>query len=522
MPWEVIGQVSSIFSLLAFISATIAWVYRKKLKTDYQLIKSTPENDRAKVILAKYGVIELDATKLNEDQNYQIALTQLENRSSYLKNILILIAIIASLATIVLIIALNNNSELASKEGELKATNNQVHQLIAQVEELTEKLEKEIRENTQNQTIEIVIKASDGNHISQIRESLRPIIDSLDALDKLGVLNSESQSKLSNAKTTLNLSEIIFFQPDMVAYIAFQLLSPEERSFFLKIIENYEFYNSEFAYRIPDEINKKSERETWLFMQASTWPDRIRSPNTPGHIYNYLRWHYISTPIFLDENAKNKFGKSIDIDLEYSEELHIEELNLIQALYYVKSNIVDENTSESIKAVYLFWLLNLVCEIHKPLHTSSLWTKEIFPNSDRGGNMIQIELEGLKNIRLHALWDGAPGRSSLRTFQDLSNKAESLLSNQNLVYQGNEAAINMNILNWYEESYKLASTVVYTKRLLDIIHIQESSGKNQLEPIKLSEEYFLQTGNILKNRLVEASFRLEKVLSEIYNNSNNS
>jgi len=54
----------------------------------------------------------------------------------------------------------------------------------------------------------------------------------------------------------------------------------------------------------------------------------------------------------------------------------------------------------------LAWLFHFVGDVHQPLHTIQLFTRE-YPNGDRGGNemCVRASLNGAP-IELHRLWDG--------------------------------------------------------------------------------------------------------------------
>lgn len=66
--WDAISNVNSGVTLIAFLVAAAAWLYRGKLLADAELIRTAPEEERAKLVLANYGFFEVDTAKLKRDQ----------------------------------------------------------------------------------------------------------------------------------------------------------------------------------------------------------------------------------------------------------------------------------------------------------------------------------------------------------------------------------------------------------------------------------------------------------------------
>ena len=63
------------------------------------------------------------------------------------------------------------------------------------------------------------------------------------------------------------------------------------------------------------------------------------------------------------------------------------------------------DASDESRSIFLCWLLHLVGDLHQPLHTSTLISKQ-FPNGDLGGNLFLVSLkEGGPAVVLHTYWD---------------------------------------------------------------------------------------------------------------------
>src|SRR4029450_371927 len=105
--------------------------------------------------------------------------------------------------------------------------------------------------------------------------------------------------------------------------------------------------------------------------------------------FNHGTWHYINVPHFLsptDEQAlagKVKVNQSLDPPAK-----PIEEMNAIQTIRLARSMLADDKISKSEKAIMLAWLFHLVGDIHQPLHSTALFSQKLFPDGDRGGNLI--------------------------------------------------------------------------------------------------------------------------------------
>src|SRR5258707_10011420 len=78
------------------------------------------------------------------------------------------------------------------------------------------------------------------------------------------------------------------------------------------------------------------------------------------------------------------------------------------------------------RAVALTWLFHLVGDLHQPLHTIQLFSRE-YPHGDRGGNEVCIRLAPERApLDLHRLWDGL--LTSTNNIGRLSKIAAELLS----------------------------------------------------------------------------------------------
>lgn len=96
--WQAIGLVSSGITLVAFIVAVAAWVYRQHAVRDERLIKAAAEADRAKLVSDALEFFNVDTQKLTKDQRYEIAIEQIRARARRFLIACVVVVIVAFLA----------------------------------------------------------------------------------------------------------------------------------------------------------------------------------------------------------------------------------------------------------------------------------------------------------------------------------------------------------------------------------------------------------------------------------------
>ena len=81
---------------------------------------------------------------------------------------------------------------------------------------------------------------------------------------------------------------------------------------------------------------------------------------------------------------------------------------------------------------------------------------------------------------------------------------------------GERAAANQDVKAWLDESHQLAKTVAYDVEVTDFVRrFQQSGASNELPRLSLSEGYLKQGGAVANRCLVEAGYRLGKMLEGI-------
>ncbi len=109
------------------------------------------------------------------------------------------------------------------------------------------------------------------------------------------------------------------------------------------------------------------------------------------------------------------------------------------------------------RTIALAWLLHLVGDVHQPLHTVQLFSRE-YPHGDRGGNEVCIRLApGRAALDLHRLWDGLI--TSTNNVGRLRNIATELLSKFSRV--GLRELDQKQPDAWAKKSYEIAVKIAY-------------------------------------------------------------
>jgi hypothetical protein len=200
----------------------------------------------------------------------------------------------------------------------------------------------------------------------------------------------------------------------------------------------------------------------------STWMDEIRSDST----YAYTStWHYAN----VDE------GKTYEtMDKEPKGDV-------ITATLLSVSQLKNKNLPDSVRSMYLKFLIHLIGDMHCPMHAGRL--------TDRGGNGFPVKWKGT-DTNLHSLWDtyiieDARNWSSIEwsSYIDIAMNRK-----QRKAIQAGAP------LDWFED------TVVYAK------DIYENTGRNQT----LTQSYARKYTPLLEDQFLKAGYRLAGLLNAIF------
>jgi len=221
-------------------------------------------------------------------------------------------------------------------------------------------------------------------------------------------------------------------------------------------------------------LSKKAKKEVRKLLDGhtlvyySTWMDDIRSDST----YAFTNtWHYAN----IDEGyTYETMKKDSNGDVITATELSIARLK-------------DKHLPDSVRSMYLKFLIHLIADMHCPMHAGRL--------SDRGGNGFPVKWKGADS-NLHRIWDvsvieDAKSWSSIEwtTYIDINMSRKKRLA----IQSGKP-------VDWFEE------TVVYANEIY----------KNTRRNASLTQTYATKYTPLLENQFLIAGYRLSGVLNDIF------
>jgi hypothetical protein len=300
----------------------------------------------------------------------------------------------------------------------------------------------------------------------------------------------------------------------LVAAIAFKRLTPDERKKVLEILKHHPRFDPDFDDQMPGSVAAGSDerQQEWLFQQAAVWPDMARQFH--GNLkdtYHRPLWHYINRPIFLTDADRTAMEGHLHINLSLDPPATMnKEMNVIQTIRLARKVLKDPMASKMDKGLMLSWLFHTVGDIHQPLHSSALFSSQVFKEGDHGGNLVNTKEES----NLHTLWDHFPG--DRLSFKNVHNKAKALMAVQDWATAGTAAAGELNESKWLDESFELATTKVYDIDLMAHLRVVEMDGSQvDFPPFDLDDEYLKDADKICDKRVVEAGYRLGEILKQL-------
>lgn len=257
----------------------------------------------------------------------------------------------------------------------------------------------------------------------------------------------------------------------LITAIAWQQLSPASQQFIGTALVAH-----------PDHERWAKQARTTdplaVFCEASNWPDSIRhdprfydetrddaTPPLPGlkDTARHKRWHYVDI-----ENGNVVKGE-LDRQIVLLEQL-LRSTRKNGEIYYL-----------------LPWLAHLVGDIHQPFHVGR--------RADDGGNGIEIENPFNKRLpfsSLHTYWDDLPGPPWLR--------GKRLEKNVAMLIETFPPPTQGDVTLWLKESHQLMDKAY-------------PDTEGSLLPL-ISESFHEQARNITNRRLVDAGYRLGRLLEK--------
>ena len=283
-----------------------------------------------------------------------------------------------------------------------------------------------------------------------------------------------------------------------VAMVAWDQLDPPTRQKLVAILDQHKLRDRDLL----GHRQQGDHRDVTLFLNASTWPDTVKSPNDPmTFTENHPTWHYVDYPVSTDGTAGPMPTESWDG--------HSDPANLLQAMQKITAEFADPRTALDRRAIDLCWLEHLVGDIHQPLHASSYYSKD-FSAGDRGGNSYMTMLTG-HITALHGYWDGLEGRGTGETF--VTRTAKRIEAAHPLSKFADQLKVD-DVTAWAKESNQLAMHVVYDDGKLGGIPRDKLRGGNTKPPAAPSN-YDKVAHETADRQIALGGYRLAKLLNTL-------
>jgi hypothetical protein len=302
----------------------------------------------------------------------------------------------------------------------------------------------------------------------------------------------------------------------IVGLVAYEQMTDGTRTKVNELLRAHPRFAAHFERLMPREVVRENDvvKAQWIFAHSGTWPDLVRQANgsvdrTDVDRFNRPYWHFINQPVFLSEAEGHKLLPSLRLfdSREPTGDPDDPSMNIVQAFKNSSHIVGDAAAPLESRAVHLCWLAHLAGDSHQPLHAASLYTSNRFPQGDRGGNELDIEHEW----KLHAFWDSQV--CTEESFATLQVLAANLTKNETRSAVGREATVSIDIEKWIDESNAYAKRVVYTEEVLTKVAAREDH--THLGPLELSSGYRADAETLAERRVVEAGYRLAKLLDEL-------
>ena len=200
----------------------------------------------------------------------------------------------------------------------------------------------------------------------------------------------------------------------------------------------------------------------------ANWPDNVR--NSPEW-KNTSTWHYVNIP---PQETKEQF----------IEQLKNNKPNIYTAIQNVKGVIVDKNTPDADREIYLRFLVHFLGDMMQPMHTGR--------EEDLGGNLIKIQFFK-KDTNLHSLWDSGLIDNTKYSYTEYAKVLD--VKSKEEIKQIQSGSLE----DWLYESHQAANQ----------LYASVKPGENY------SYDYQEQYKDLLERQLLHAGLRLAKILNEV-------
>jgi len=201
----------------------------------------------------------------------------------------------------------------------------------------------------------------------------------------------------------------------------------------------------------------------------ANWPDNVR--NSPEW-KNTSTWHYVNIP---PQESKEQFIEQLKNN---------NKPNIYTAIQNVKGIIVDKNTPDADREIYLRFLVHFLGDMMQPMHTGR--------EEDLGGNLIKIQFFK-KDTNLHSLWDSGLIDNTKYSYTEFARVLD--VKSKEEINQIQSGSLE----DWLYESHQTANQ----------LYASVKPGENY------SYDYQEQYKELLERQLLHAGLRLAKILNEV-------
>ena len=201
----------------------------------------------------------------------------------------------------------------------------------------------------------------------------------------------------------------------------------------------------------------------------ANWPDNVR--NSPEW-KNTSTWHYVNIP---PQETKEQFIEQLKNN---------NKPNIYTAIQNAKGIIVDKNTPDADREIYLRFLVHFLGDMMQPMHTGR--------EEDLGGNLIKIQFFK-KDTNLHSLWDSGLIDNTKYSYTEYARVLD--VKSKEEINQIQSGSLE----DWLYESHQAANQ----------LYASVKPGENY------SYDYQQQYNALLERQLLHAGLRLAKILNEV-------
>ncbi|MBZ9678261.1 S1/P1 nuclease [Mesorhizobium sp. ES1-1] len=305
-----------------------------------------------------------------------------------------------------------------------------------------------------------------------------------------------------------------------VAATAWDLLSPAAKAEASRLIRMNPQYNAWVAAVPQPYIGALRDIDRYTFIRAAVWADDIKemqdyksaskddaaATSEAGRNIGYADklihgyWHYKDIPYTRDGSVPPA-PDPVDASTQ------------IKALRAALPKTA--GMSDDIRSYDLVWLLHLVGDVHQPLHSTALFTKELKAKwtaagkpdqGDRGGNEILVTPADGVPVKLHAYFDAIFGGYST-IYGAIYDNFDPYTHRPNLPAADPAEAAVTDVDTWISESNKLAVRAAYAPPVLD-------ANGNVVQKAELTRDYETNARKAAELQLPLAGARLAKLLND--------